>query len=50
MIDCIVVKKYPIYIAEYKWTNNQSHRFLRSRATMEVIQAKQQETCNEMIQ
>ena len=37
MIDCIVTKKYPVYFTEFAKKGEQTIRYSRTRATMEII-------------
>eukprot|EP00347_Sterkiella_histriomuscorum_P014076 403362253 len=50
MIDCIVVKKYPIYFTEfYQNENGQNCRLLRNKLAIESLQQKQIDRFNEKI-
>jgi hypothetical protein len=37
VIDCIIVKKYPIYYTEYSNKTENSFRYTRSRETVEYL-------------
>ena len=48
MIDCIVIKRYPIYYSEYaNGKEGKSQRFTRSRESVEILQQKQIDSFNE---
>ncbi|CDW88389.1 breast cancer type 2 susceptibility protein [Stylonychia lemnae] len=50
MLDCVVVRKYPLYFTEFQQNENgQSQRLIRNKLSVEVLQQKQIDNYNEAV-